>query len=193
MPFAGPHGPHAGVKWYPLTAGAVFQEGEPCLLLDAGTVDDVATPVTSNDDIVGFAAGTGDTTDATGLGSFRVNGFGQFTPGTGAAATNDWIPVYAADNTSEYITANFTEAGAAFGDVAPAQAHLNRDVGLIEIGDDWGINVAGAAPTFVARITRVLDADGVDVTLSGAAGVFVVFALLAHQMVADAGVVNVGP
>jgi hypothetical protein len=189
MPFDGPHGPHARVQYFPLAAGAAFEEGEPVRLIAAGEVDDVAgTQISSNDNIVGFAAGTGDTTNASGLGSFRVFSLGQFTPGDGAATAGDLVGVYMPDPSTYFITARQSADGAAF--AAPVATIIGDEAGLIELGGNWGVDTSGAGAENVVRVMDVLDADGVSISLSGGAGVFTVFALLAHQMAPDAGVVN---
>jgi hypothetical protein len=99
---------------------------------------------------------------------------------------NATIPVIVARPGVQFITSNFSNAGSAFGDAAPAVADLGEEVGLSLIGADWGIDQASAVDT--CRLLDVLDANFESVQDSGGTGVYVVFEMVSTALTpGDAG------
>lgn len=181
-----------GVMYFPLDAGETFLPGEVVRLTTAGTVAEAATrPIAVN--IYGISAGTGDTT---GAETFRANLtypggtlIGTAVPADGLPNTNDGVPVYVPGTRVFFATRNFTSAGAAFGDVAPAQTLIGDEAALALIGGSWGLDISAAAgDADVCRILRVLDARGRDIAGTTLVGAIVVFMIGISQSTAGATV-----
>lgn len=177
MPWIAAGEQHPIPMHFPLAAAQTFNEGDVVRVQAAGTLIESATDP-ADADIIGIAAERGDTTNADNLGQYRTP-FGQFVDGDVAVA-NDPIAVWMPSPTRRWRTRNFTVAGAAFGDVAPVATDIGDELGLALIGGVWGLDQAAA--NNICRVSDVLDRLGISITLSGGAGVEVVFVIGSHQM-----------
>ncbi len=176
-PLGGPHGGHARVQHFLLTAGESFREGEPVRLDDAGGLSEATDPAIVEEDILGFAAETGDIAGASG-GNLAAITY-PTTAADGLPVAGDLTGVYMPDSGQEWITANFATAGDGV-PVVPTRANAVAEAaGLIEVGGVWFLDVGTA--TFICRIMRVLDINKNDIAESGQAGLWVVFTLNLHQ------------
>jgi hypothetical protein len=167
-----PTGGHTRVRHYRVDAGQTFLRGEPVGVRDDGQLNECADPAAFGG-IIGIALADAvvDTTI-----DWRTSI---------AMVENATIPVALANMDTEFITSNFTNAGSAFGDAAPALADLGEEVSVDVISGVWGISQAGAAATQIARIMDVLDANFESVQDSGGTGVYVVFVIVGHQLATD--------
>jgi hypothetical protein len=178
MPADSPIGGHCRVLEFPLNASETFVEGEPVSVNADGEVTESAdNPAAA--DIMGIAATGGDTTAGTGTIDFATGNI---------ITTGAMVKVFIPDQNTIFRTRNFTVAGVAFGDTAPAASNIGDEVGLTVIGGSWGLDVAGGTNT--CRVIDVLDADGNSVMRSGATGVEVHFQIIAHMSQPNAGVVD---
>lgn len=168
VPLVAPYGGQCKQSRYPMTAGATFLEGEPVLIVAAGTLEEVPvgeTDATADGGLIGIAAAR----------AVRVVQLQTGTEATPTATTRALAPVYDLTPDTEFITRNVMDASDVL--IAPLAAHVGEKCSIRKTaaGDTSGINV-GAAPAnqhFV--VTRVLDSLKRDIQLSGGAGVFAVF------------------
>lgn len=169
MPYDNPHGGHCRIMEFRLNASETFLQGEPVAVNADGELTESADdPVDA--DLLGIAATGGDTTASTG----------SIDPNTGnVITTGGMVKVYMPDANQTFITSNFSSAGSAFGDAAPAVANLGDEAGLSLISGSWGIDIS--ATNNLCRIVDILDADGASIQRSGGTGTKVVFVIVAHQ------------
>ena len=178
MPADSPGGGHCRVLEFPVAAAQTFVEGAVVRVNTSGQlVASVDNPTSAN--VFGIAATGGDTTAGTGT----------LDPDTGSViTTGGMVKVYVPDITTVFRTMNFSSAGAAFGDVAPAAGHIGDEINIELIGGNYGVGIAGS--NNLGRIVDVVNADGNSVMRSGGTGVTVYFQLLAHQSTPVTGVVT---
>jgi hypothetical protein len=163
-------GGHVRVQHYRLNASETFFEGEPVAVNADGELTESADdPVDA--DLMGIAQG--------GPGAGRTN------PKTGVNwATGDMVPVVIPDQNTYFITQNYSAAGSAFDDTAPALANIGDEAGLSLISNSWGVDIS--ATNNLVRIVDVLDDQKNSVqeagtTVSTGNIYYVVFQIVAHQ------------
>lgn len=177
MPASSPDGGHTTVRHFRLNAAETFQVGEPVAVNADGELTESADdPVDA--DLMGIALAPGaDPSTGTAFDN----------PRTGAAyTTGDMIPVVIPTPTTYFRTTNFSAAGAAFNDTAPAAADIGDEVGLSLIGGAWGVDQAAANNT--CRIVDILNERGQSIqdtgeTLTTADTYTIIFQIVAHQSV----------
>ena len=180
MPFRSPHGQMGKIEHFRMTAGQSFVVGEPVAVVAAGTLTE-STSACADAGIMGIALAPGGATGAASL-NWRTNA---------AYAGGDRIPVCIPESSTLFITRNWTVAGAAFNDTAPALADIGEEVGLVLIGGVWGIDVASGS--MIARVVDILNArktsiqetgETLNTTLvGGVVQYWVVFQIVAHQSI----------
>ena len=106
------------------------------------------------------------------------------------------IPVALFDTETLWITKNYSSAGGAFDDTAPAVADIGNNVGLLSIGGVWGLDDAPATNDSTCRIIDILDstrtslqppAGGTAATVATTDVFYIVFQTTAHQGTPDSG------
>jgi hypothetical protein len=175
MPWNGPNGQYPRIQHFRINASEGFFDGEPVAVNADGELTESATePVPA--DLLGIALG--------GPGAAR-------NPATGNAwATGDLAPVCVFDSNHYFITSNFTAAGSAFDDTAPAVANLGDQASLALISGSWGIDAGPSTNDATCRIIDILNArkESIQVTgetLSTGDLYYVVFVVVAHQNTPD--------
>lgn len=173
----------------PLDAAADFVMGEPVAIASSGELQECADPVVivATAGLLGIAAQSGDTTGAiTGgtNGNFKYGGFGSVNPSTALPVAGDeilaWFPVRPGARAIGRLT---TDGGAI---ATPVQTDVGDAVGIEKgTAGNWLFS-NHATPEKLGRIVRVLDANYNDISVSGAAGVFVVVALIVTQTMSGA-------
>jgi hypothetical protein len=166
-----PHGGHVVIQHAQVDTAAPFLQGEAVLINTDGELSEAATEPGANvpTELVGIAAvGALDAAKA------------HLGPSVGTVAllsdSGHQVGYYAFDNTTEFETDNFTSDDDAVLDGVPAEGDVGSLCNLRRsAGGGWGVsnNASGTNIDFV--ITRVLDARGDDVSVSGGTGVTVVF------------------
>lgn len=177
MPYISPRGGTHEVRYGSMTASETFEVGEPVGIVDAGTIteppdDGTQFIVTDVDDPNGGTWGIA----AFGPGASNID------PKTGVAfAALAEIGYWPGNQGTLFITRNFWGAGAAGTAVVPLQTDVGESYQLSEGGAGWGVEqTAGVAGVDIqAIVVDVLDAQKAPIRLSGNAGVFVVFELVA--------------
>jgi len=177
MPFVSPQGGTLEVRYGSMTASETFEVGEPVNIVNAGTITEPP------DDVTQWIIGDGDNPDGTGWGIACYGpGASNIDPKTGVAfATGAEIAYWPGNQGTLFITDNFWGAGAAGTAVVPLQTDVGESYQLSEGGAGWGIEqTAGVAGVdHQAVITDVLDSQKAPIRLSGNAGVYLVFELVA--------------
>jgi hypothetical protein len=182
MPWISPLGGTYEVRWGQMTAGEVFEVGEPVGIVDAGTLteppdDATQVIVTDFDGVEGGIAAYGP-------------GAGNIDPATGAAmAALADVPYWPWGQGTLFITDNFFAAGAGSA-VAPAQTDVGENYQMVYsttagiIG--WGLErTAGLSGVdVVCSVKEVLDANYAPLRISGGTGVYVVFDILEPTLAA---------
>lgn len=177
MPLLGPHGPYSQIQYFPLNASETFLIGEPVSVNADGELTESADdPVDA--DIMGIAlapVGTG-----AGFENWRTRA---------AYTTSDLIPVVIPDPTTLFITRNWSVAGSAFNDTAPAASNIGDEAGLSLISGVWGVDISATNNT--VRIVDILNARKISIletretltttTVGGLAQYFIVFKITSHQ------------
>lgn len=180
MPFRSPHGQMGKIEHFRLNAAESFVVGEPVSVNADGELTESADdPVDA--DLMGIALAPGGASGAASL-NWRTNA---------AYTTGDRIPVAIPESSSLYITRNFSAAGTAFNDTAPALADIGDEVGLSLISGVWGVDQSATNNT--CRIVDILNArktsiqetgETLNTTLvGGVAQYWVVFQIVAHQSI----------
>ncbi len=161
MPWRSALGGHFKIERHRLTAAQTFEEGECVLLAAAGTIT--------------IAADAGDAATPTslyGLAAEPAEGMATDAAGT-TNPTNALRGIHPFDDIStEFITDNYSDAGAAFGDAAPDMANIGDTCGIALIGGIWGVELVSDNENFL--IIDVLDSDKSTPT-TGTDGTWVVF------------------
>ena len=162
MPFRSAHGGTIKVESHHLTAAQTFHVGEGVALDATGTIS--------------LAADDADVTAPTalyGIAAENAEGMASNAAGT-TNATNAVRGVWPFDDCAqEWITKNYSDGGAAFGDAAPDLANVGDTVGYAVIATVHGVQLVGTNEDWI--ITQVLDANKTSVGTSGGTGVWVVF------------------
>lgn len=170
MPWTSPTGGHPEIRHFRMNASETFLVGEPVSMNADGELTESADdPV--DDDLMGIALAPAYS--------------GALSPRTGAAyTTGDLIPVVIPNDNTLFITRNFSAAGSAFNDTAPALADLGDEVGLTLLSGSWGVDQG--TTNNPCRIVDILNANKVSIqqtreTLTTSVTYYVVFQIVAHQ------------
>lgn len=177
MPFNSPLGGTYEVRYGPMNASEVFEVGEPVGLNDDGEITEAP------DDGTQVIIGDFDQVDGTAFGIAAFGpGAGNIDPKTGVAfATGAEIAYWPANQGTLFITDNFWATGAAGTAVVPLQTDVGESYQISEGGAGWGVEqTAGVVGVDIQAIVHdVLDAQKSPIRLSGNAGVFLVFEIVA--------------
>jgi len=181
MPWISPLGGTYEVRWGSMTAGEVFEVGEPIGVVDAGTLTEPAGATASV--VVGdFDGGTG------GIAAYGP-GAGNIDPATGAAmATGASVPFWPFGQGTQFITDNFFATGDTTTAVVPAQTDVGEHYKMNQAAaaTAWGLEQTAALSgvDLVCRVTEVLDVNFAPIRITSAAGVYLVFEIDAPTLAA---------
>ncbi len=142
-------------RGFPITASQAFLEGEPVILVAAGTLSEAATDPAS---IVGIAAGRSTDVDGNAFAAGRL------------------ITTYGIGPEQIYKTTSFTSDGAGATAAVPTLANIGDVAGLALTGGVWSLDTGTA--NLIAEIVGVLDSNGrnlSDPVLSSGTGSIVLF------------------
>jgi hypothetical protein len=174
MPWNG-NGQIPRVVHYRLDASQTFAEGEPVYLNSTNELQESADePIPAN--LTGIALA--------GPAAAR-------NPATGVAwATGDMVPVCLPEVNTYFITPNFTAAGSAFADTAPAVGIIGDPAGLALISGVWGVDGGPGANAATCRIIDVLNSQKESIQVTGETLTtsdvsYIVFQIVAHQGTPD--------
>lgn len=178
-PVLSSHGGHLQVEVFPRNASATYGYGEWVALSAAGTatLNEIAEAATSVNftngthfiaaspfvKVIGGAAGTQVRIDRVGDARY-VDG-----PNTGVLD-----PVYVLDEDTEFMTRFLFNNSDTL--VTPTSAHINDECGMHNAtagvaADRHGVDINGTG----LRIVRVLNTQGIDITIGGGTGQWVIF------------------
>jgi hypothetical protein len=195
MPFVSAHGGTTTVRYGSMTTGMTFLQGHPVTVVGAGTISGVNENATQQWEIADFTS-TADNINAAGIACFSVgadDGDGTtstvgapINPKTGVAfAAGDEVAYWPINEGTLFITRNMHDT-ATTAAVVPAQTDVGESYMLsasqtTAAGLGWGIEqTAGVMGTDVqALVHDVLDAQKAPIRISGNAGVYVVFEIIA--------------
>jgi len=169
-----PEGGHCKVHHFRVNASETFWRGEPVAVNSDGELTESGDDA-KNDDLIGLALENGNLSTGRDWRTDTVK------------VTGATVPVALFDHFSLFITSNLSTDGAAI-TATPTLAMIGDEVGLSLISGSWA---ADSHATYNScRIMDVLDAnfESLQVNTSGT-GVYVVFSVVGHQNVPDAGVV----
>ena len=179
-PFTGPLGGTHTVRWGSMTAGEVFEMGEPVMVVNAGTVSEPVGATTTW--TIGEFTSAGESCEG-GIACFGP-GATNINPATGIAfATGDDVAFWPINEGNLFITDNFFATGDTTTAVVPAQTDVGEGYRMNQAAaaTAWGIEqtAAVAGANVVANVTEVLDSMFRPIRLSGQAGVYLVFFITA--------------
>ena len=176
-----PHGGSPLIRYYPLNASQTFFKGEVVRVNGDGEVTETATePSAAN--VTGIAmAGPG--TTATALRNPKTNT---------TWATGDRVPVSIPSSDVLYRTENWTVAGSAFDDTAPAATDIGETVSLALISGVWGVDNGPGANAAIGRVEDILNASMESILITGETLLttdtfHIVFSIIAHTGTPDSG------
>lgn len=168
--FNSPHGGHSRIMHFPMDEAAAFRAGEPVGVNDSGQVTESLDDPTT-EAFTGIALAPIEDVQ----GSVVINN-----PKTNAAwATNDLIPVYIPDGTTQFICDNFATGGGGVAVVPTVANAIGERAGFSLTSDVYFIDVGTAR--WYCRIDDVLDANRTSLTDGGGTGVSVVFTIISHM------------
>ena len=177
------------IEHFPMISGASFGKGDVVLVVAAGTLREGVDGTGGNTapGQIGIALGGPNGPAGTTLNN----------PVTDLPyAAGAMIPVAVFDTESLWITKNYSAAGTAFDDTAPAVADIGDEAGLVSISGVWGLDNSPDSPDATARIIDILDstrtslqppAGGTAATVATTDVFYVVFSIVAHQGTPDSG------
>lgn len=177
MPWTSVLGGTYEVRWGQMTAGELFETGEPVMVVAAGTLTEPIGATTSWP-LTEF--------DATGIeGGIAVFGPGDGTninPKTGKAfATGDDIAYWPINQGNVFITKNFFATADTTTLVVPAQGDVGEAyyVNQAVAATAWGLEQTAAleGTNVQGNVIEVLDATKIPIRISGQAGVYLLFTL----------------
>ena len=178
MPFSSVLGGTFSARWAPMTAGELFETGEPIMIV--GAVGTATEPVgaTTSWPLTEFTSGV-----EAGIACFGPGG-GNINPMTGVAfATGDDIAYWPINEGNLFITDNFFATGDTTTAAVPAQTDCGYHYKMNQAAaaTAWGIEQTVGAPgvDVLANVVEVLDTNKTPIRLSGGTGVYLLFHITA--------------